>query len=310
MSSSTPHTHRVRHRARSAALAVAALLLGSAGFTSETHADTHADAQALVDRARDTYRNFVGDPNMSWFRNHVHEARALMIVPELVKGGFIIGGSGGGGVLLSRDASGRFSPPAFYNMGSVTFGLQIGAEVAEVVLMIMTDRGLDSMYSTEFKLGADASVAAGPVGGGAHAATADVLAFSRTKGVFGGLTVEGAVIAANVEWNAAYYGQPVRPVEILRERRVDNPGASALRASLAGARAPAPNPPVRAPTTSAAYDLLTIQQLLAAKGFDPGPADGKLGPATRRAIRAYQTDAGLAATGEPSIELQRHLSTR
>ena len=118
-------------------------------------------------------------------------------------------------------------------MGNVTFGLQIGAELSEVVLMVMTEKGLDSMLSTSVNLGADASVAAGPVGAGAKVATADILAFSRSKGIFAGLTVEGAAIAVRDKWNHAYYGKAVTPVDILVRRSVSNEQADALR-SLVG----------------------------------------------------------------------------
>ncbi|MCB1743666.1 MAG: lipid-binding SYLF domain-containing protein [Gammaproteobacteria bacterium] len=191
------------------------------------------DAQALVDRAEQTLQGFRADPDMAWFRKHLPQARGLMIVPQLVKAGFIFGGSGGSGVLLGR-TDGGWSMPAFYDMGSVSFGLQIGGEVAEVMLLIMTQRGMDAMYSTEFKLGADASVAVGPTGVGAQAATADVLAFSRSKGAFAGLTLEGAILAPKDDWNSAYYGRGVRPIEIVREHAVSNPGANGLIGALKG----------------------------------------------------------------------------
>ena len=131
--------------------------------------------------------------------------------------------------MLSREkSSGKWSNPAFYTMGSATFGLQIGGEAAEVVLLVMTQRGMDAMLSTKFQLGADVSVAVGPVGAGAQAATTDILAFSRTKGVFGGVTVEGAVIVIRKSWNNAYYGKEASPMDILVRRNVRNKHAAAL----------------------------------------------------------------------------------
>ena len=111
-------------------------------------------------------------------------------------------------------------------------GLQIGADASEIILMVMTEKGLTAMLSTEFKLGADVSVAAGPVGASAKAQTADVLAFGRSKGAFGGISIEGAVISPRDKWNAAYYGKPVSPVDILVRRTVSNPQADSLRALL------------------------------------------------------------------------------
>lgn len=187
----------------------------------------------LVSKSHSSLQNFVSDPNMGWFRTHIKDARAVFIVPQLVRAGFVFGGSGGSGILLARDErTGSWSDPSFSTMGSVSWGLQLGVQAAEVMLMVMTNNGLDSMLSTKFQLGADASVAAGPVGAGAQAATVDILAFSRTKGLFGGLTIEGAVITSRDKWNNIYYGQTVRPVDILIRREVSNVNAIALRRTL------------------------------------------------------------------------------
>jgi lipid-binding SYLF domain-containing protein len=98
--------------------------------------------------------------------------------------------------------------------------------------MIMTQKGLDAMLSTEFKLGADVSVAAGPAGASAKAQMADVLAFGRSKGLFGGVSIEGALIAPRYEWNESYYNAPLSPVDILIRHKAKNPQADALRSIL------------------------------------------------------------------------------
>ncbi len=207
-----------------------ALIMGIALLASKaTWSDEVAKAQEIVDKAKISFKNFADDPNMGWFRTHIKDSKGVFIVPLLLKAGFIFGGSGGSGVMLSREtSSGKWSNPAFYTMGSATFGLQIGGEAAEVVLLVMTQRGMDAMLSTKFQLGADVSVAAGPVGAGAQAATTDILAFSRTKGVFGGVTVEGAVIVIRNSWNHAYYGKEASPLDILVRRNVHNKHAAAL----------------------------------------------------------------------------------
>ncbi|NIR32423.1 MAG: lipid-binding SYLF domain-containing protein [Gammaproteobacteria bacterium] len=191
------------------------------------------NARETVESARKTFENFAADPNMGWFRDHVKDAHAVLIVPQLLKAGFIFGGSGGTGVLLAKDANGRWSYPAFYSMGSVTWGLQIGAEVAEVVMLVMTKNGIDSFLSTKVQLGGDVSVAVGPVGAGGQAATADIIQFSRTKGVFGGLTLEGAVIGIRDSLNHAYYEHEVRPRDILVRRDVSNAHAQSLIETVA-----------------------------------------------------------------------------
>ena len=206
-------------------------------LTSAKASDS-SDAQALVLKGTAVIKSFMADSNMTWFHNNAHRARAIFIVPQMIRGGFIIGGSGGSGVLLHRDIkTGIWSYPAFYTMGSVSIGLQIGADASEIVMMIMTEKGLNAMLSTDFKLGADASVAAGPVGASAKAQTADVLAFGRSKGAFGGVSIEGAVISPRDKWNNGYYGSPVGPVDILIKHAVSNPQADQLRNAM-----PAPKP--------------------------------------------------------------------
>lgn len=189
--------------------------------------------EEIVRRADFTVQDFTADPNMAGFRDYIRRAKALIIVPKMIKAGFILGGSGGNGVLLARSAkTGRWSYPAFYKMGSVTFGLQAGGEVSQVILLIMTRRGLDAMLSTDAKLGVDASVAVGPVGAGIKGQTADVVAFARTKGLYGGINVEGAVIGIEDGWNRTYYRKYVRPVDILIRRNVRNRQADRLRVSV------------------------------------------------------------------------------
>ena len=191
--------------------------------------------QVLVVSAQKTFKDFVSDPDMTWFRNNLKNAKAILIVPQLVKAGFVFGGSGGSGALLANDPKKqKWTYPAFYTMGSVTFGLQIGGAVNEVVLLVMTQRGMDKLLTSSFKLGADVDVALGPVGAGAGAkgVTADVYMFSRSKGVFGGLTIEGAVIATRNKWNSTYYGKEVRPTDILILQNVSNKQANGLRAAV------------------------------------------------------------------------------
>ena len=180
-----------------ATVLVATLPLGgTAGSASEQ--------QKLVDGTTKTATNFAADPNPSSFREYARDAEAMLIVPTMVKAGFIFGGSAGSGVLSARgETGGTWSAPAFYAMGSATFGLRIGGEISEIILLVMSKKGLDTLLSSSIKLGGDVSVAAGPVGQGAKAQTADILAYSRSKGLYGGLNVEGAVIDVNEEYNDA-----------------------------------------------------------------------------------------------------------
>jgi SH3 domain-containing YSC84-like protein 1 len=193
-----------------------------------------SDAEATVDRAKATFNSFMADDNFTWLHEHVPKAKALLIYPQIFKAGFFIGGSGGTGVLVVQDGTThQWSGPAFYTVGAVTFGLQIGAEASEVVVLVMTERALDSLLSSSLKLGGSISLAVGPVGAGAKGdLPADLIAFSRTKGLYGGLNLEGSLIDVRQSLNRAYYGTAVSPVDILIKKSVRNPGAAPLLGAL------------------------------------------------------------------------------
>ena len=216
-------------------LFIVALMLSLLLPTADLPASETNDSapQQIVDAALVTLNNFAADPDMAGFRETARQAEAVLIVPQLIKAGLVIGGSGGSGVLLARsEKTGRWSHPAFFGMGSASIGAQIGAQASEVVLLVMTRQGLDSLLSTDIKLGADLSVAAGPVGTGKGAQTADVLSYARSKGAYAGLSVEGAVIKPRSKLNSAYYGKPYRPIEILIQGMASNNGADGLRSAL------------------------------------------------------------------------------
>ncbi len=202
-------------------------------LVKNAEATTYHDLENLVNKATKTFYDFMADPDMGWVRSNLKKAKAILIIPACYKGGFIFGAEGGTGVLLARDdKTGKWSYPAFYTMGSISFGLQIGGKVSEIILLVMTDRGKDALLSPSFKLGADISVAAGPVGAGAEAKTFDVLAFARSKGAFGGVSISGAVITARDSMNQIYYGKKVRPVDILYLHAVSNKQADRLVAAV------------------------------------------------------------------------------
>jgi len=212
------------------------IFLAFATFAGAPAAADMADRQGTVDKSLKQFELMLDDPTKKWFREHIDDAHGIMILPNVVKAGFIFGGSGGNGVLLRRDpATGTWSYPAFYTIGAVTFGLQIGAEVAQIAMLVMTEAGMDALLSTDVKLGADASIAVGPVGTGVAAQTADILLFSREKGLFGGLTIEGSVLSPRDSWNAEYYGQPASARQVLMDGTVSNPAADPLRAAIAAA---------------------------------------------------------------------------
>jgi len=196
-------------------------------------ADEKMESNQLVENAKFTLQNFMCDDQMGPFRDLIQKAQAVLIVPGLLKGAFIVGASGGSGVLMVRDKeTDKWSQPAFYTIGSGSFGLQIGGQSSEVILLAMTERGVRAFLGTSFKLGADAGIAAGPIGAGVSAATAnlsaDILSFSRSKGLYGGISLDGAVVAVRDSLNHAYYGKEVSPAEILVSRDVKNPDGAKL----------------------------------------------------------------------------------
>lgn len=196
-------------------------------------ADDAAEAQQLVEKARMSLEGFQAAPEMDGFRDLMKKAKGLFIAPQVLKGAFIVGASGGSGVFLARDGkSKKWSGPAFYTIGEASFGLQIGGTASEIVLLAMTDRGVTAFLSNNLKLGADGSVAVGPVGVGAAAATAnlsaDILSFSRAKGLFGGVSVDGAVVGVRGSLNEAYYGKKVNATDILIKHSVDSAKAASL----------------------------------------------------------------------------------
>lgn len=178
-----------------------------------------SDQIDLVRRANVTLEEARHDQEFGTSRELFRTARAVMVVPQLVKGGFFVGGEGGNGVLMARHG-GHWSHPAFYTLASASFGLQIGLEVAEVVLFVMSDRALNAWMQDEVKLGGQAGLTVLVIGSNASAAATthanvDVIAWAKAKGAYAGLTLEGSLIKPRNEWNAAYYGRPVTPAQVL-----------------------------------------------------------------------------------------------
>jgi len=171
--------------------------------------------QELVTEAGQTFANFAADPDMTWFKAHQKEALGFLISPMIMKAGFIIGGSGGRAVLVAKGKHG-WNGPAFYTLATPSIGFQAGVEKIEFIAMVMTKKGLDSLLKTTMKIGGDASFAIGPVGAGAGTIPkGDFVIFSRSKGVYGGVNVEGTAVKVEDDFNQAYYGEPVTPLDII-----------------------------------------------------------------------------------------------
>ena len=208
-----------------------------AALVIPVNAEEPVKQQLLVDQARITFKSFMIDKQMAWFREHMHNAKGFLIIPDLFKGAFFVGGSGGRGVLVVKDnATGDWSQPVFYTIGSASFGIQFGGEKSEIIMAVFSQKGLDRLYSYSCKLGADASIAAGPVGGGGqYDVITDFVSYVRSKGVFAGVSLEGGVVKANDDWNELYYGKKVSPIGIVKHKLVSNPGSAELLNTIRGA---------------------------------------------------------------------------
>jgi lipid-binding SYLF domain-containing protein len=207
------------------------ILLGVGSHLPTAEAST--TSRNLVEASRIAFDNFLNNPESVEFRHYLKQAKGVLIIPQSIKGALFWGAQGGSGVLFVRDNyGGGWSGPAFYTLGGVSIGFQFGGSVSEIVLLIMSDRGVSSLMASSMKLGANASVAVGPVGGGISAETAnlsaDIISYARSKGLFGGVALDGAVVAVRSGWNHEYYGKPVNSADILIVKSVSNPHANEL----------------------------------------------------------------------------------
>ncbi len=240
-------------------LALAAALGLAAPARAQVTPET---AQGLVDRATLSVQELLGEGDSGAREDGIRmlrRARAVMLCPRVFRAGFIFAAEGGDCVLVARDAAGSWSSPAFYGLASGSIGFQIGVQDMQVMMLILTERGLGAVMDSQFKFGADASIAVATIGAGIEGSTtaavgADIVAVARSRGLFAGIALEGSLLSSRSEWNRAYYGQDVGPRQIVIGMQVHNPGADPLRAALMRfdgnrptAMAPAAPPPETAP---------------------------------------------------------------
>lgn len=193
--------------------------------------------QTLVDRAALSLQEMMTQTVSQDPKIMLRRAKAVMICPRVFKAGFFVGGEGGSCVMLARSANGTWSYPTFYDIGSGSFGFQFGVQDSQLVLMIMTNRGLDAVMDSQVRLGANVSVAVASIGAGVAGSTtaavgADIIAFAEARGLFGGVSLEGGVMSARVDENQSYYGQPFAARQIVMQMQARNPGADPLREVL------------------------------------------------------------------------------
>ncbi len=216
-----------------ALLMAAAVVIGAARPASAI-----SEEQEIIEKARFVTERMLGDPDFGTMHRLLKDAKGVLIIPSLLKAAFFFGAEGGTGVLLGRRADGGWSYPAFYTLGGASFGFQWGGEATEVMLLIMNEGAMEAVLKHQVKLGGDASVAVGPIGAGAEAATttaigADIYSFAKAKGLYIGISLEGTVVYGRESLNEAYYGSGATARAIIVEGAHANAGADTLRAALA-----------------------------------------------------------------------------
>jgi len=182
-------------------------------FGSIAWASANEDSVERLQKSADVLKEIMAAPDKSIPEEVLDDAKCIVVVPHLIKAGFIVGGKHGRGVASCRTDSG-WSAPAFISVGGGSWGLQIGAEGVDLVMLVMNDKGLQHLLSSKFQLSGEGSAAAGPVGRHASAGTdwkmnAELLTYSRSKGAFAGLTLEGAVIEQDSDSTEAIYGKDI-----------------------------------------------------------------------------------------------------
>lgn len=215
--------------------ALSALAVGFAVLFANTQAQA-ADQTTALNQAVVTVDKMKFDPTFGPSRQILRSAKAVLIVPQLIKGGFIFGAEGGDGVLLQRLGRG-WSAPAFYTIGSASFGLQIGLEEARFVMFIMSERALRAVEQSKFTFGGAAGLTVITLGANAQGATStnltgDIIVWASSKGAYGGLTLQGSVLAPKNDANAQFYGRPLSVGQILSTPG-RNPATLPLRRDLA-----------------------------------------------------------------------------
>ena len=174
------------------------------------------DAVDRVNKASEAMREIMKMSDKSIPRDLLGKAKAIVVFPGAIKGAFIVGGQGGKGVAVRRIGRG-WSAPAFLNMAGGSVGLQIGGSKTDYVLLVMNDKGMKNLLADKFEIGGEGSVAAGPVGRTASASTnatldAEILTYSRSKGLFAGISLKGIVISNDEDLNTAIYQKSAKQV--------------------------------------------------------------------------------------------------
>lgn len=217
----------------------AALLTLALLTTSAAPASAQSKEQKRITDASAALEELVRTPDQGIPQHILDRAEAIVVIPSLVKGGFIVGAEHGRGVMSVRDrTAGRWSSPGFVALTGGSIGWQIGVQSVDLVLLVMNSKGVKDLLENEFKFGANASVAAGPVGRHGEASTdaslsAEILAYSRAKGLFAGLSLDGASLRIDKDANKDFYGAPISAADVVRGLSKTTPAGDQWTSTLA-----------------------------------------------------------------------------
>ncbi len=252
------------HAPRRLALALALMVATSGAFAGDREDVRAGEAVRVVEQIQSIPESAIPDRLLD-------EAKAIVVVPDTIKAGFVFGGRRGLGLMSVKTADGTWSNPVFVKLAGASFGLQAGVQSADVILVFRSERGLDSIVNGKVTLGADAGVAAGPVGRNAAATTdgqlkAEIWSWSRARGLFAGIALDGAVLSIDNGANSSTYGNAVTPRAVFEGRAPQAPSAAivafrdALEEATASARqarggTPAPVVPAADPGAASVQPL-------------------------------------------------------
>ncbi len=197
-------------------------------FTSNAYAADETSQQELLKDSKSVVEEIMNTPDLGIPSGLMSRAQAVIIFPAMFKGGFFIGARYGKGVATVRNSkTGQWGPPSFITTLGGSFGLQFGAQAVDLILIVMTEKGIKGLLHNNFTLGGDIAIAAGPVGRHAELGVdillqGDMYSYSRSKGLFGGVSLKGTIIKQNVGYNEAHYNAKLTPEEIMIDGKVKN----------------------------------------------------------------------------------------
>lgn len=225
-------------RMRLVLLIVAVVVLGATSLIGTRQASALTEQEELVQRAAIAVASLKNFNDVGTIRPYIKGARAVVVIPSFVKAGFIVGGAHGSGVMVGRNTkTGKWRYPAFISLTEGSLGLQIGVDESEIMMIVLTEKGMNALLHDGVKLGAEAGIAVFTIGAGREGSTttavgADVVTFARSKGLFAGLSIEGAVLSQDQAANTVYHGKAYTTKQLVTTDVKGNRAADELRKAL------------------------------------------------------------------------------